>query len=123
MRQSGIHLFSEPVGACRFGSFYGTIGSELMSRRVTTPDGLGCRCDLPEGRGPVAISGHGDGSLLATPGERALSTKSAAVVRRALAAALRTRRPQRGTVSRRPRFGFLAYALRRRWTKRDWFNR
>ena len=70
MRQHGIQgrcarLYRRMPGMGRFFRREGDCNL-LVDRAVTGPDQVwGGRCDLPEGQRPMAISGHGDGSLLA----------------------------------------------------------
>ena len=122
MRQSGIRACSASLyrRLPGLGRFYGTIGSQANESAVTAPDQVWV-ADV------TYLKVAGQWRYLATVMDRcsrrllgwALSAeKSAAVVRRALAAALRTRRPQRGTVFHSDRGSeFLAYALREQLDK------
>lgn len=122
MRERGIRACS--AGLYRrlpgLGRFYGMIGSEAHDVVVTAPNQVWV-ADV------TYLKVAGQWRYLATVMDRhsrrllgwALAAeKSAAVVRRALAAALRTRRPERGTIFHSDRGSeFLAYALRTKLDK------
>ena len=122
MRERGIRscsasLYRKLPGLTRF---YGTIASHVHEAEVTKPDQVWV-ADI------TYLKVSGQWRYLATVMDRcsrrllgwALSAeKSGAVVRRALAAALRTRKPARGTIFHSDRGSeFLAYALRHQLNK------
>ena len=117
MRERGIRSCSASLSRKLPGlpRFYGTIPSEVHEATVTAPDQVWV-ADI------TYLKVEGQRRYLATVMDRysrrllgwALSAeKSGSVVRRALAAALRTRKPTSGTIFHSDRGSeFLAYALR-----------
>jgi putative transposase len=117
MREEGIRSCSASLYRKMSGTtkFYGTIGNQAHEGEVTRPDQVWVS-DI------TYLKVDGQWRYLATVMDRcsrrllgwALSAeKSAAVVRRALSAALKVRRPAAGTIFHSDRGSeFLAYALR-----------
>ena len=97
MREHGIRACSATLyrRLPGLGRFYASVGNRVQrARRDAARSGVGGRCDVPEGQRRVALSGHGDGSVLAATARLGVGhEKTAQLVRRALQHALRRRRP------------------------------